>query len=107
VEISVEKHPILIRNEIHLMYDLEISLPCLILGTKVEIPTLEGSVKINVKPHSKPGEILRLLGKGLSDQRGNKGDQLITLKVHVPEKLTKEEKKLLEELAMMPNFKIR
>ena len=107
VEIGVESHPILVRNGIHLMYELNIPLPCLILGTKVEVPTLDGSARIVIKPHSKVGDILRLQGKGLADQRGTKGDQLITVNVNIPEKLTKEERKLLEELATMPNFKLK
>ena len=105
VDIGVETHPILIRNGINLMYDLHIPLTTLILGDKVDIPTLEGTARIVIKPHSKVGEILRLHNKGLSDQRGIKGDQLITINVDVPSKLTREEKDLLEKLSTMPNFK--
>jgi molecular chaperone DnaJ len=105
VEIHVEPHPILIRDGIHLIYDLKVPLTTLLLGDKVEIPTLDGSARIIIKPYSKVGEILRLQGKGLSDQRGVKGDQLITISVDIPNKLTKEEKQLLEQLATMPNFR--
>ena len=107
VELGVQSHPILVRNGINLMYNLIIPLPSLILGTKVEIPTLDGSAKIVIKAHSKVGDTLRLQGKGLADQRGTKGDQLITINVEIPDKLTKEERKLLEELSEMPNFKIK
>ena len=82
-----------------------VPLTTLLLGDKVEVPTLDGSARIVIKPHSKVGDILRLQGKGLSDQRGVKGDQLITINVDVPTKLTKEEKQLLEQLSQMPNFK--
>lgn len=106
VEINVEDHPDLIRDGLNLMYDLKISLTTLLLGGKIEIPTLDGSVKIQIKPLSKVGDILRLSKKGLCDQRGNKGDLLITINVDVPNKLTKEEKVLLEQLSTMPNFNI-
>lgn len=105
VEISVENHSVLVRSGYDLTYELKIPLTTLLLGGKIEIPTLDGSARIQVKPHSKVGDILRLSGKGLCDQRGNKGDQLITINVDVPDKLTKEEKLLLEELSTMPNFK--
>ena len=107
VEIGVEPHPILLRNGINLTYELNVPMTTLLLGDKVEIPTLDGSARIVVKPHSKVGDVLRLHGKGLCDQRGTKGDQLITISVDIPTKLTKEEKTLLEELSTMPNFKMK
>ena len=105
VDIGIENHPILVRSGINLLYDLNIPLTTLILGDKVDIPTLDGTARIVIKPHSKVGDILRLHNKGLADQRGIKGDQLITVNVEVPTKLTKEEKELLEKLSTMPNFK--
>jgi len=107
VDLTVESHPVLKRNGIHLMYDLNLPLTTLILGHKVEIPTLDGSAKIMIKPHTKVGDMLRLQGKGLSDQRGTKGDQLITIQVDIPKHLTKEEKELIEQLSTMPNFQIK
>ena len=107
VEISVEKHPSLVRNGINLIYELNIPITSLILGEKVEIPTLDGSARISIKPYTKVGDVLRLHGKGLSDQRGARGDQLITINANIPNKLTREERRLLEELSMMPNFRIK
>ncbi len=107
VEMSVEKHPVLNRNGNNLLYELKLPITTLLLGGKIEVPTLDGSAKINIKPNSKPEDILRLQGKGLSDQRGNKGDQLVLILIDIPNKLTKEEKKLLEELSTMPNFKTK
>lgn len=106
VEISVEKHKDFNRDGNNLIYNLNIPVTTLFLGGKVEIPTLENNVAITIKNNSKVGEILRLRGKGLSDQRGNKGDLLIIININIPEKLTKEEKRLLEELSTMPNFKM-
>jgi molecular chaperone DnaJ len=104
VEIGVDGHPVLVRDGNNLILDLKVPITTLLLGDKVEIPTLDGSARIMIKPHSKVGDILRLHGKGLSDQRGNKGDQLITIGVEIPNRLTKEEKQLLEQLSTMPNF---
>jgi molecular chaperone DnaJ len=105
VEIFVEKHKDFNREGNNLIYNLDIPITTILLGGKLEIPTLENKVLITIKNNSKVGEVLRLKGKGLSDQRGNKGDLLIVINLNTPEKLTKEERRLLEELSTMPNFK--
>lgn len=104
--ITVAEHPTLTRSGINLTYNLVIPVPFLIIGTRVEIPTLDEPVIISVKPLSKVGETLRLRGKGLSDQRGNKGDLLIDIGVETPMKISKEERELLLQLSTMPNFKM-
>jgi len=68
------------------------------LGTTVEVPTLDGPVKLKIPPKSSSGSKLRLKGKGLPDRSGKRGDQLVTLKVVVPSSLTDEETRLYEQL---------
>ncbi len=75
------------------------------IGTTIEIPTLTGKAKIKVEQGTPSGKILRLKGKGLPDINGySKGDLLVSVNVWVPKSLTKEEKKLLEQLKSSPNF---
>ena len=105
IDVTVKQHPIFVRNGINLLYKLDIPLPMLILGGKIKIPTLDSTVEVKLKPQSKVGEILRLRNKGLSDQRGYKGDILIELSVKTPENISDEERQLLEQLSEMPNFK--
>ena len=70
------------------------------LGAEVEAPTLDGPEKLKVPPGVQSGEVLRLRGKGIPHlgREGRRGDQLVTVRVQTPDKLTKEQKKLLEEL---------
>ena len=70
------------------------------MGMKKDVPTLEGSVKVNIPAGSQNGDILRLKGKGISDVNyKRKGDMYITLNVIIPRKLDREQKKLFENLA--------
>ena len=75
------------------------------LGSPVEIPTVDGKVKIKIEPGTQPGKILRLRGKGLPEVNGyGKGDLLVNINVWVPKKLSKEEQKLVEQLSGSDNF---
>jgi molecular chaperone DnaJ len=100
-----EEHPELIRDEEDLLYNLFISFPDAALGTSIEVPTIEGKVKIKIIPGTQAGKILRLKGKGLPTYgRYGKGDLLVKVNVWVPQNLTKEEAKTLEKLNISSNF---
>lgn len=103
--VEEESHPDLIRDENDLIYNLLISVPTAALGGTVEVPTVEGKVKITITPGTQPGKVLRLRGKGLpSVNRYGTGDQLINIGVYIPENLSKEEKNTLEKLNNSGNF---
>lgn len=105
IMVSEEKHPDLIRDGSDLLYNLYLGVPDAILGSTVEIPTIESKVKIKIEPGTQPGKILRLRGKGLPDINGyGTGDLLVSINVWVPKDLTKEELKLFEKLKESPNF---
>ena len=72
----------------------------------VEIPTVDGKVKVKIEPGTQPGKVLRLRGKGLPSVNGyGTGDLLVNVSVYIPETLTKEEKKLMEEWDKSESFK--
>jgi molecular chaperone DnaJ len=105
VIIQEEPHPELIRDGNDLLYNLHISIPQAALGTPVEIPTVDGKVKIKIDPGTQPGKILRLRNKGIPDVNGYKrGDLLVSINVWIPKTLTKEEQKLIEKLGESSNF---
>ncbi len=105
VIIQEEPHPELIRDGNDLLYNLHISIPQAALGDTVEIPTVEGKVKIKIESGTQPGKILRLRNKGLPDVNGyQKGDLLVSINVWIPKQLTKEESKLIEKLGESANF---
>jgi molecular chaperone DnaJ len=69
------------------------------LGTKIDVPTLNGGVKVKIPSGTPSGKTFRVSGKGIKPERGRAGDLLVTVEVAVPQKMSKEEKKLIEELA--------
>ncbi len=106
--INVEEipHEHLQRDGLNIVFDLYLNFADAALGTSVEVPTIEGPVKIKVPNGTQAGKIFRLKGKGLpSVQSYEKGDQLIQVNVWTPKKLTDEERKMLEKMKDMPNFK--
>lgn len=105
VVIDEEDHPELIREGNDLIYNLFISIPDAILGTAVEIPTVDINVKIKIEPGTQAGKILRLRGKGLPEVNGyGRGDLLVNVNVWIPKKLTREEMKVIEKLRESESF---
>lgn len=97
---------ILQRDGNNVVYDLYISFIDAALGAQIEVPTIEGKVKIKIDPATQSGKMLRLKGKGIKDINGYvKGDQLIHVNVWTPKQLSKEEKQILENLKESENFK--
>jgi molecular chaperone DnaJ len=105
VLIEEEKHPELIRDGNDLIYYLYLSFPDAVLGVPIEIPTIEGKVKIKIEPGTQPGKILRLRGKGLPEVNGyGKGDLLVNINIWIPRNLSREETALIEKLRGSENF---
>lgn len=107
IQIEEVKHPDLERDGNNLLFEQFLSFPDAALGCSVEIPTLEGKVKVKVEPGTQTGKILRLKGKGLPSVNAyeGKGDLLVSLVVWTPKNLTKEEKAILARFADSPGFK--
>ncbi len=94
------------REGNNVIYDLHISFIEAALGESVEVPTLDGKVKIKIDPGTQSGKMLRLKGKGIKDINGyGRGDQLIMVNVWTPTTLSKEERIVLEGLKQSENFK--
>lgn len=106
VLIEEEEHPELVRDGNDLLYNVFIGYPEAVLGETVEIPTIEGKVKVKIEAGTQPGKILRLRGKGLPDVNGyGKGDLLAKVNVWIPKNLSKDEKKLMEKMKEAEGFK--
>jgi molecular chaperone DnaJ len=75
------------------------------MGATVEVPTVEGAVKIKIDEGTQPGKVLRLRGKGIPDVNGyGRGDLLVHIQVFVPKNITKDERKILEKLQESESF---
>ena len=105
VVIDEEDHSDLLREGNDLIYNLFISIPDAILGTHVEVPTVDNNVKIKIDPGTQPGKILRLRGKGLPEVNGyGRGDLLVNVNVWIPKTMTKEESKTIEKFRESESF---
>lgn len=106
IVIEEEAHPDLIRDENDLIYNLLLPISTVVIGGTIEVPTVDSKVKVKIDPGTQPGKILRLKGKGLPslNSYGN-GDLLVNIGVYIPEKLSKEEKKIFEDLENSSNLK--
>ncbi len=105
--ISIEevKHDSLQRDGMNLIYDLYVNFADAALGTSIEVPTIDGRVKIKIPAGTQSGKMFRLKDKGLpSVQSRGRGDQIVHVNVWTPKKLNDEEKRLLEKLREMPNL---
>ncbi|MDY0348365.1 MAG: molecular chaperone DnaJ [Tenuifilaceae bacterium] len=105
VLIEEVRDPNLTRDGNDLIYSLYLNFADAALGAPVEIPTVDGKVKIKIEPGTQPGRVLRLRGKGLPDVNGyGRGDLLVSVNVWVPKKISKEEKGIIEKLKKSENF---
>ncbi|MEM9822488.1 MAG: molecular chaperone DnaJ [Bacteroidota bacterium] len=105
VNIEEVAHDHLQRDGMNLIYELYLNFADAALGTSVEVPTIDGRVKIKIPPGTQSGKMFRLKGKGLpSVQNYGVGDQMINTNIWTPKKLNDQERKLLEKLKDMPNF---
>lgn len=99
IEFVVAEHDFYVRDENDIYIEAPITVTEAILGCKKEIPTLYGNVTLTIPAGSESGEKHRIKGKGINNEATHKkGDMYIVLKIVTPKKLTKEQKRLLEEL---------
>ncbi len=105
VLIHEQEHEELVRDGRDLLYNLFVSIPQATLGAPVEIPTLEGRVKVKIEAGTQPGKVLRLRGKGLPEVNAyGRGDLLAKINVWIPKDITKDERKVMEKLTDSESF---
>lgn len=100
VAISVREHPFFDRDGDDLLVEVPVTMTQAVLGDHVEIPTLNGPMRMKVPPGSQNGRVFRLQGQGppRADGRGN-GDQRVKIQVRTPTDLTDEMRQLIERFA--------
>ncbi len=100
VNLAVAPHQFFTREESNIIYNLQVNFAQAALGADVTVPTLYGDAPLKIPAGSQSGAVFALRGKGIPHfRRSGKGDELVKLVVVTPDKLTKEQKKLFEELA--------
>ena len=100
LEIRVRPDRFLRRNGQDVELDVPLSVPEAVLGTKVDVPTLEGSARVTIPPGTSSGAKLRLRGKGTARTDGSRGDQICRIEIVVPKLADGDEetRRLVEEL---------
>ena len=99
VRVHVMPHPLFSRKGDDLTLRVPVSMTEAALGTKITVPTLEEPVTLRVPAGTEPGRTLRVRGRGTPKSGGGRGDLLVTLEVVVPKKLSRHQRKLLEDFA--------
>ncbi len=106
VVVEEKPHEIFERHGDDILIRLPLSFPQAALGDEIEIPTLNGRVKVTIPEGIQVGKVLRLKGKGIKHlNSAGSGDQLIIVGISTPTKLTARERRLLEELSECESFK--
>ncbi len=99
VQIHVKKHPIFERDDADLRCEMPITITTAALGGELEVPTLEGKVKLKIPAGTQTGKVFRIRGKGVKPVRGGGvGDLLCQVVVETPVNLSDEQKELLRKL---------
>jgi molecular chaperone DnaJ len=100
VVIQVREHPIFRREDTDVICDLPVSFTQAALGAQIDVPTLDGPVKMKIPAGTQSGRLFRLRGKGIPSLGGSgRGDQHVRVLVETPTHLTKEQRELLEKFA--------
>ncbi|HEY63758.1 MAG TPA: molecular chaperone DnaJ [Caldilineae bacterium] len=99
VVLSVDSHPLFQRHDHNILLELPINIVQASLGAEIDVPTLDGPVKLKIPPGTQHGTVFRLRGKGVPYlRRHGRGDQLVSIRVVVPTELNEEQRELLRKL---------
>lgn len=97
--LNVKTHPFFSRNGKDLICKVPITFLEAILGAEIEVPTIDGKIRMKISSGTQNGKIFRIRGKGVPDpRRGSRGDQLVEIVVEIPENLSRKQRQALEEI---------
>ena len=100
VSVTVRPHQRFERDGTSVLLEQEISYAQAVLGAEIEVPTIDGKVKLTIPEGTQPGAVFRLKGKGIPYLRGSgRGDQFISVTIKVPKNLSSSQKELLRQFA--------
>jgi molecular chaperone DnaJ len=100
VVVHVKEHPLFVRQDNDVVIEVPVSFPQAALGSEIEVPTLDGKIKLKIPAGTQSGKVFRLKGKGFADLHGyGSGDELVRITVETPRRLSARQRDLLEEFA--------
>lgn len=98
IKVHVKKHPNIRKEGYNLIMDLNIKLSDALLGGTKNIQILDGAIELKIPAGTNSGTILRVKGKGVPQGGNRRGDLYVRITINIPEKLSKEARKIIEEL---------
>lgn len=108
VHLRVRPHEFFGRQDHDIWYELLLSITQVTLGDVVEVPTLEGKVRIRIPPGTQPAQLFRLSQRGVPyTEDGRRGDLFVKIKVHIPTEISSRQRQLLAEFARLSGEKSR
>ncbi len=100
VKVEVKQHPSFVREGNDVLLNTKVSLYTAVLGGEIEVPTLEGTVNMNIPEGTQPLSIFRLKGKGFPEVNSSgRGDEYVKIEIEIPKKLSARERELFQQLA--------
>src|SRR5271154_7153562 len=96
--LEVKEHPFFERRGADLYCTVPVSFPQAALGAKIKIPTLQGEADLEIPEGTQSGQIFRQKGKGLANPHGGRGDLYVNIRVVIPSKLSRDQRRLLDQL---------
>jgi len=98
----VRPHPVLERKGDNLHLEIPITITEAALGSRIEVPTVDGMTTMRIPPETSSGQVFRLRGKGVTHLKGGgQGDQFVTVKIVAPKNLDARSQELLQEFARL------
>ncbi len=98
VKVHVRKHALYRKEGHNLLADINVKLSDALLGGEYHLETLDGKLSVKIPEGTQSGETLRIKGRGVPSERGVRGDIYLTIKINIPKKLSRDARKLIEEL---------
>ena len=105
ITVFVKPHPFFERDGNSVLMEMPVSFAQAALGAEIEVPTIDGRVKLTIPEGTQPGSVFRLRGKGIPylQSKGGRGDQFVTITITVPKNMTAEQKERLHAYAESMN----
>lgn len=108
IAINVRPHKYFKRRETNILLDIDVNIAQATLGAEVDVPTVDGTVKLKIPTGTQPGKVLRMRDKGVPHLRGNgRGDQLVVINVDIPTRINSDQRVLFEQLAESLGSEVR
>ena len=104
LKVQIKEHPVFKLEGADVLCTIPVSPSEAVLGGEIMVPTLDGKVTLRVPPGVRPGQKFRLSGKGFPKGGGERGDQLVSLQVVPPEKVSERERELYAELQRIQSY---